>query len=160
MFFLKLLSYLQVSLSLFWIGEVTTASLYSPLPCQSVGLSLQSTRIILISFLFYFRFPAEELLSCRLCFLIFFGTVPFTNPRCTLLEVEQGFAELCSFLGTPSPVFEYLSLVSHFGGLVNRLQHQSISCKLDQQNQLHRMISVIHLHLQKLYLLGDYMHCS
>lgn len=76
---------------------------------------------------YFFSFPAEELLGSRLCFLIFssplLGTVPFTNPCCALLEIEQGFTEPHSFLGAPSPVLECLCLVSHFGDLVSRLQH-------------------------------------
>lgn len=67
------------------------------------------------------------------CFLIFFRTVPFANPCCTVLEVEQGFSELCGFLSTPSPLFEYLFSVRHFGGLMNRLQRQGIrACQLVQ----------------------------
>lgn len=72
--FLKPWTYLQVCLSLFWIGEVTTASLHSRLlPCQSVEGFLQSTCITLFSFLFYFGFPAEQLLNSSPCFLIFFS---------------------------------------------------------------------------------------
>jgi len=84
---------------------------------------LQSAHIILFSFLFYFTSPAEEFLNSRLCFLIFFRAMPFSNLCCALPEVEPGFTELCGFLSTPSPVFEYLYLVSHFGCLVNRLRH-------------------------------------
>lgn len=77
--FLKPWTYLQVCLSLFWVGEIKTAPLCSLLlPCKICWGVLQSVHIILFSFfLFYFSFPAEELLSSRLCFLIFFWKSAF-----------------------------------------------------------------------------------
>lgn len=76
---LKSWTYLQVCLSLFWIGEATTV----PFTALFIHVSLfwvflQSTCFILFSFSFYFSFsPAEELLNSRLCFLIFFQNDAF-----------------------------------------------------------------------------------